>query len=280
MLSSKNEKRVVEMTKSVRGIHPNAAIENWLTSNRSRTKWLLEGRHLDAQLVAIKELLDSHRFAKKRLTKTLKEISDVISADDGSWPEYAEHMIDYGSEMYFGSFFMDAALSMSAVGMLVPFLEWLFHSIFAGIKESVGKDAVDDCPRAKLTEDCYWNPKIFAQNSGYKTDIVKGIVQLAKSIKLHCYLPGEYEKMLLALYCYRNLMFHEGFVWPPKKREKFLKWNNDGRWPEKRFNYATNKNEPRLFCMSEEFINHCVKMIELILDGVEKYLKDHCPRAK
>lgn len=256
-------------------------MDRYLTRNRIRTKKLLEDRHLDAQLTAIKALLDRNRDDERLASEKIKNLDDEINADDGDCPEYTQYMSDHWVDTLFGTFFQDAAHSMSAVGMLAPFLEWLFHSVYEGLGKRLGKYEVDENPRSKLTEDKYWNPKIFARNNGAeKRDLAIGIKQLAESIGLHPYLPEGYQKTLQALFAYRNCMFHGGFEWTPKKRQEFFKWNNDGRWPAKWFKHSKRGEDPWIFYMSDEFVEHCVNMIDLLLDGVERYLKEKHPRIK
>ncbi len=243
-------------------------------SPRDRALVLVDESDLDAQLLAIRGVLRRHRGAESQVAEEIKELDTHIRAYAGDDQEYQMHMEDQWANTLHGTVFQDAAHSMSAVGMLAPFVESLFASIFRGLRERAPGGAAID-PRAKATQAQYWNPQIVFGKDGPRDDIVAGIEQLATSIGLQPYLPDGYRRTLSALFGYRNNMFHNGFEWPLEARQKFANRLEIERWPGAWFSQATRDDKPWVFYMSDEFIAHCLQMIDKVLEGVGRYLEDH-----
>ncbi|MEE4013467.1 hypothetical protein V1T76_15450 [Roseibium sp. FZY0029] len=240
-------------------------------SNRDRALFLIDETDLEAQLIAIKGTLRRNTETEKLVSKEIKALDADVRAYGGNSDQYQQHLEDQWVDAMHGSVFQDAAHSMSAVGMLAPLIESLFVSVFRGLGEQLQEAATDD-PRATATQNQYWNPQIYFGKDGPRDDIVAGIKQLAKSIGLHPFLPDNYQKTFQALFAYRNNMFHNGFEWPTETRQKFAnRIKNDG-WPETWFSCAKSNHEPWVLYMTDEFIAHCLKMIDQVLDGVGEYL--------
>ena len=70
--------------------------------------------------------------------------------------------------------FMDSAHGMSAVGMLAPFIESLFVTIFEGLRKRQGTDAGD--ARRQRANDQFWKP-----------------MSLMKALKIEAVYVAEYE---------------------------------------------------------------------------------------
>ncbi|EFO30176.1 conserved hypothetical protein [Roseibium sp. TrichSKD4] len=240
-------------------------------SNRDRALFLIGEPDLEAQLIAIKGMLRRHAETEQLVSKKIKELDARTRAYAGASDEYQQHLEDQWVDAIHWSVFQDAAHSMSAVGMLAPFVESLFVSVFRGLRRQLHEDTAND-PRTAATQDQYWNPQIVYRKDGQKDDVVAGINQLAISTGLHNYLPGEYQKTLSALFGYRNNMFHNGFEWPPETRQRFAQRIASGEWPRSWFSQATRNDEPWIFYMSDESIAHCLKMIDQVLDGVGEYI--------
>ena len=97
---------------------------------------------------------------------------------------------------------------MSAVGMLAPFVESLFESIFKILRSHQQNSIkVEDCRTIAAQHD-FWNPPFIIRAGGRSTDLVKGIKQLSDSTGLVKFLPDDLETTLSALFAYRNKMFH------------------------------------------------------------------------
>lgn len=107
-----------------------------------------------------------------------------------------------------------------------------------------------------------------------KTNLVKGIEQLAVSCGLQPHLPDGYEKTLSALFAYRNNMIHNGFEWPAETIKKFSSRIASEKWPDSWFTSAKQGKKPWLYYMSPDFCAHCVDLIDGIIDGTGGYLKD------
>lgn len=249
-----------------------AGFERFKISNRDQALFLIGERDLESQLIAIKGVLRQNREAEKQATKTIKALDEHIRslADDDA--EYQMHIEDHWVDTLHGTVFQDAAHSLSAIGMLAPFIESLFVSIYEGLRNRTPKDVGGD-PRTKATQNQYWNPQIVFGKDGPRDDIVAGIEQLAISTGLQPFLPSGYQKTLSALFSYRNNMFHNGFEWPLEARQKFAnRIKNDG-WPSDWFDQAIRDKEPWVFYMSNEFIEYCLQTIDRVLEGVGRYLE-------
>ena len=86
------------------------------------------------------------------------------------------------------------------------------------------------------------------------------------------YLPRDVRQTLEALFEYRNKMFHYGLEWPLSETKKFEKRANS--WPEEWFHVSWRGTQPWIFCMSSEFIDHCLQVIEAIINGLGDFLVD------
>jgi hypothetical protein len=245
--------------------------EGFNLSNRDQALFLIAERDLEAQLIAIKGALKRNSAAEAEATERIKGMAAQIKLLEPRDTRNADHLNDILTDMLHESVYHDAAHSMSAVGMLAPLVESLFVAIFAGLRDRAQADTNAD-PRSKATQDQFWNPQIVFSKDGPKDDIVRGITQLATSTGLQSFLPEGYQKSLSALFAYRNNMFHNGFEWPLETRHKFASRIKNDAWPVVWFSQATRGDDPWVFYMSDEFIAHCLQMIDQVLEGVGRYL--------
>lgn len=230
------------------------------------------GIDLQAHLLAIKNLLHRNR----KIDEELKlEIDSLIKQAEQATNDYdPPHEDDRLVFRLHDEAFQSAAHSMAAVGMLAPFVEMLFVRIFASIRDQKLHD-----PPPKME---FWDP---TRKDEHRGGISKGIKTLAVYSGFADFLPNDYHRTVEALFCYRNAMFHNGFEWPNKKREKFQKaclaWP-DG-WFERasRDGFFTNGVEAdlhpdtRRFDMQAKFIEHCLDTIDKVIDGFIKFVKKH-----
>ena len=244
-------------------------------SNRDQALFLIHECDLEAQLLAIKGALCWNRQADEAVAAKIKEFEEQIHAYAGGDQEYQMHLEDSWIDAMHGSVFQDAAYSMAAVGMLAPFVESLFVSIFSGLREykQSNNGASRDDPRIAASQNEFWDPHFVFDQGGRRRDLVDGIEQLARTTGLLEYLPSGYDRVLLALFAYRNKMFHLGFEWPMEERIKFGDRVRSGEWPAEWFQKSTTGDEPWIFYMSDEFIRHCLTTIDEVLEGVGAYLK-------
>ena len=195
------------------------------------------------QLVAIGSLLNRNEEADKELAEEIKRIDEAARRAQGRANEYAvEHYV----ELVEGSFYQDAAHSMAAVGMLAPFLESIFRSTFVSI----------DAP--------------FSVKGGTVSGIVRGV----KAAGMGEYMPADLEPTLVALFEYRNKMFHGGFEWSPKELGKFQSRLDENVWPSEWFAVARFGDDPWMFYMAPDFIDHCFALAAKVVEGLDQYCWD------
>ena len=227
-------------------------------SNRDRTLFLLRQYDLEAQLLAIKDLVCRNRQSDEALAAQIKALdAEIRKSPDG----HVYHLQDDWIDRLHNAVFQDAAHSMSAVGMLAPFVESLFVAVFNGVRED------PDGPPVSLR-------KLRKGRKGHG-GAVGGIIQHAASIGLEPFLPDAYTKTLSALFAYRNKMFHNGFEWPMEERHEFNEQIQKRGWPREWFKKSTSGEQPWIFYMSAEFIQHCLDTIDQVLEGVGAYLTQH-----
>lgn len=69
-------------------------------------------------------------------------------------------------------------------------------------------------------------------------------------------------------------MFHLGFEWPMSERAAFAKRLAGENWPPEWFSKATQGDEPWIFYMSRQFIDHVVTTLGEVLDGLAAFVRD------
>ena len=232
--------------------------------------YLLREADVQGQLLAIKVVLDrnqQHEEATASKISALEaELRHTPSEDlDLLQFELMEHLRD--------SAFLDAAHSMSAVGMLAPFVESLFMSIFKALRNNQPEQEEAEDPRTVALQNDYWNPHFVFRGGVRSIDLIEGIKQLSASTGLVEYLPDRLGKTLSALFAYRNKMFHYGLEWPMDERQNFGERIRNEGWPSEWFATSSTDDDPWLFYMSHSFIGHCLKTIDEVLDGVGRYPK-------
>ena len=248
---------------------PAEGIRRWVDRlpPSAHTQWLLRHSLPGEQLAANKDLL--HRNQQAAAATQIK--FDELKAEMEANPDN-ERLDDLYDERFWKAVFMDSAHSMSAVGMLAPFIESLFVAIFEGLRKRHGTAAEDT--RHQRADDQFWNPQIVFRGEGPRDDLVAGIDQLAESCGLKPYLPADYRNTLSALFAYRNNMLHNGFEWPSDTIKKFSNRIASEKWPEDWFTSADRDGQPWLCYMSPNFCSHCVELIDAVIDGVGRYLKE------
>lgn len=254
--------------KGSRNLDP-AALKAGLSATltpRDRAMNLLRHTLLDQQLDAIKAVLRNHE-AEREGTGYQFEVLDSDPRWDGEHDGGLEARRDAA---FWRLTFQASAHSMSAVGMLAPFIESLFVAIFDGLKTRA--EIPPDHLRQKLREKDRWNPQVYQGSNGARTDLLKGIAQLSKATGLAPHLPPQTGMTLEALIRYRNNMLHNGFEWPDGKVDGFAA--EVSKWPEGWFEVAESDGKPWLYYMSPGFCTQCVALTDGIIDGVGRYRKE------
>ena len=246
--------------------------ESWEVTNRDRALVLIHEYDLEAQLLAIRGLLRRNRESDKQLEIEIKELDSAIRASRG---EYADYLQQSWIAHLEGSVFQDAAHSMSAVGMLGPFVESMFVALFKKLRDRGGDDETPSDARKSATDDDFWDPHYVFDKRGRRRDIVRGIKQLSDSTGLTPFLPDNLTQILEALFVFRNKMFHNGFEWPPKERSRFEKTLQEKQWPSNWFSKSSSDGKPWIFYLSSDFIEQCLAMIDQVLEGVGAFLSQH-----
>lgn len=218
----------------------------------------------DQQLAAIKELLHKHKRYEQHRNAEIAEI-ELHTLQ-------SEMAIDDRAERMNAAVYQDAAHSMAAVGMLAPLAESIFFQAFLNIGSHYGNTTGDlpDHARWKLAAADQWNCH-FYWDKGLRTEnLVAGIMQLSNAVRLDPYLPQNIRTTLEALFGYRNKMFHLGFEWPVKDRDKFAKTILENGWVDW-FSVAKMGGKPWIFYMTESFIFNCLEKIDSTVKAINKF---------
>jgi len=254
-----------------------------MTENQEELEYLpyivLPNLDYDAQLRFIKELLATH---KQHIEVTEKSIDDITHylknhIKDHS-EEYLEYLNDERGEKIHTSIYQSATHSMSAIGMLAPFIESLFYQVFYGIKTVFYETSQHptDHTRWKSNEieawDCHYTWKNGSRDQN--PNIVEGIMQLSDAVGLKTYLPSDIKLILTVLFSYRNKMFHCGLEWPIEERKNFYKRIKNERWPENWLSFSKSGDEPWIFYLTDEFIKKCVEASENVILGIAQYVQN------
>jgi hypothetical protein len=253
-----------------------AGFERFRISNRDQALFLIGERDLDSQLIAIKGVLRRNREAEKQVAEEIKELDAHIRAYAGDSEEYRQHMEGRWVDTLHGTVFQDAAHSMSAVGMLAPFIESLIVSIFQGLRERLDANEIRvvDTVRGPSSLAKFWDPRWVREDGTWRNaGLIRGTRQISDAIGLSPFLPEAFAAMHAALTAYRNSMFHNGFEWPLDERKRFGELIISEGWPDNWFNRSTSGGDPWIFYMSDEFIEHCLQTIDQVLEGIGGYLE-------
>lgn len=209
-----------------------------------------------------------------------QEIQTVGGAADKAESSYiGDALASHHTDLLYASAYNDAAQSMAAVGMLAPFVESLLCRYFLTLATMPLADQIipPTHPRRRLKKEVQWDCHYTGDNPKRK-NLVAGIVELSTLTGLIEYLPGDFRVTLTALYGYRNQMFHHGLEWPRADREKFAR-KTAGVTPEGWFRASTIDNHAWMFCMSDEFVDACLRLAESVLVAMNKHLAAKCSGA-
>ena len=244
-------------------------------TDRDYAHYLLgEDIDLDAQLLAIRDLMRRHSVASAELSREIDELADAARSAKGP---YAEHLVDLSVDRMHNSVYQDAAHSMAAAGMLAPLMESVLVRLFDGIGhrpwpliDSDRKNLADASEKPKAM----WNAQIyFSSRRGPVSDVVKGVIQLARTSGLDGYLTEDFAKAFEALVTYRNKMFHNGFEWPVAMRDNSQTLIEQKHW-EDWFSRASTNDKPWVFYMSAPFIERLMALIDEVLKAAGRLVRD------
>lgn len=226
----------------------------------------------EAQLVAIRHILRRHREADEQLAGEIRELEAFAERTSGMRNQRA---VEEWTERMHTAVYQDAAHSMAALGMLAPLVESMFYQAFQGIKREFYPRATVPMSHKRWQQpsEDQWDCHFVWSKGRRSTNLTDGIMQLAESVGLTPHMPSTLEKTLQALFGYRNKMFHFGFEWPVVERCRFKKRIAD--WPTDWFVQAQSGGEPWVFYLSEVFIEHCLRLVDEVIDGIGAYCDEH-----
>jgi len=226
----------------------------------------------ESQLFAIRGVFKRHKEDEADLQVELDRLKNVADRTTGLRNVYAVGDWDWQAQQ---SVYEDAARSMSALGMLAPMIESVFHQAFFGVRDiciEQDKSLKDNSrPDDLKNPDYSWDCHYIWSKGKYRKGVTKGILQLAEAIDLTPHLPSDIESTLESLFGYRNKMFHNGFEWPIKERENFLNRITDCKWNQNWFNQASSGGKPWIIYMTDEYIQHCSETVEIIIEAFGSY---------
>jgi hypothetical protein len=240
-------------------------------TDRDWAHYYFDDYDLDAQMIAIPAFLASSRESAAGQEAEIKALAEraKLAASD--------HLVGMWTDAIHASVYHDAARSAAAVGMLAPFVENLFTGIFRGIGkigvDTLGPDA--DAARSVRAKELFWDPHYHFGRGELRSDLTRGIVQLAESTGLRPHLPHDLEPVLQALLSYRNHILHSGLEWPLGRRAKF--GLQVARWPEGWFQKAKSGGKPWVWYMSDAFIRRVLDFIDEVLDAAGRHIREHLP---
>jgi hypothetical protein len=248
-------------------------------SNRDYGLMLLDHIDLDAQLLAIRSLLQQNRRGDEALTEEIMALGARIERARGN---HAMQLVDDWVNELHCSTYRDAANSMAAVGMLAPLAESLLTVLFRniGARHAIDLAGALYKQRTPTSDAAYWDPHIEFTPNNKRRDLVAGTLQLSAACGLQPYLPTNFGALFKALFTYRNNMFHNGFEWPAGKRSGFDRLIRTEGWPADWFDCARIGGEPWIYYMSDTLIESCLELIGQVIEGAGAFVCDLKARRK
>ena len=235
---------------------------------------LLPDLDYTAQLIAIRHLLHRNRSVDRALQEKIEQLKHEAHRTAGYLSQQTTYeYIDHTDT----SVYQSAAHSTAAVGMLAPFIESIFYRGFEGmgLKFTAAKVWPSKHLRWAAQSEKQWDCHFICRNGKYSKDVVKGIIQLTEATELISNFSSDLNQTIEALFEYRNAMFHNGFEWPRKERDDFEKLISEAGWPSDWFSRSLVDNCPKIFYMTDIFIQHCLRVIDSIINGMGAY---YCER--
>jgi len=235
-------------------------------SNSQLAVVLLPSLDYQSQLLAITEQLERYAREEEKISRRIEKIERETQHCESE--ERAYLISCERDELCHRSVFQSAAHSTAAVGMLAPFIESLFHQTFLNFHIFYGSSSLPSPhhPRWEMPVAIQWDCH-YVSGSGKKKDLARGIAELCTVVGLSPFLSLECQKVLQALFAYRNKVLHCGLEWPEHERKKFAHLIQENGWNDW-FALATSSGKPWVFCLTEQFIRVCLNEIEGILSGI------------
>jgi len=226
---------------------------------------------MDSQLKAIREQLYVNYQASKNSDKRIQDTVQHAEEASGIMNEY--YCNRYLEAIHHSSY-QSAAHSMTAVGMLAPFIETVYFQIYKSIGEKICLKERSH-PRVLIRKSFKkWDVHYkYTGKKKFKNNLVQGILQITQMLGVDRSMPKEFSATLEALFEYRNKMFHCGFEWPLDERKKFEK--RILSWPKGWFESFRIDNRPWIFCMTDTFIKKVFDVFDASLIVLGKFVNEH-----
>ncbi|ESY22448.1 hypothetical protein [Mesorhizobium sp. C395A] len=227
----------------------------------------------DAQLEAIRAVLREHRRSADHVSTNIKELEEEARTYQGP---YHDHVVDEHVDAIWRSTYSDAAISLSAVGMIVPTLETIFAQAFRALGDKyVAKGiAPPDHKRWRRAKDNpeRWNVQWYFGKSDAGVDIVSGLPQLCDATGVSAHLRPDDLDWIVALLSYRNRMFHGGFEWSIPQRQTFVALIAERGW-DQYFVWSTTDHEPWICFLRDQVIDALPDRVFAILGSLGRFTK-------
>lgn len=214
------------------------------------------------QLNEIKGLLAELRTWSEKLNKKIEAVRK-----EGGDPNCLHNQQVY----------REAAISMAAVGAIAPFIEGLLVHGFENLR------AADPAVVGGRTHHRWqagsrntWNPDYWfcPETNKPEKGIARGTIQLMEALEIRDRFPEGLNRILDALFKYRNTMFHNGTEWPVSKRGKFRKTVKDKEWKSWFYFQEYGMDTPWLCYMTQEAIEKCLETAEALLEQFLRILDE------
>lgn len=221
----------------------------------------------EAQLRAIRVFLQREFNANSQLSDEINAADFFARSTTGS---ANRHATDIWIDLLENSVYEDATRSMAAVGMFAPFIESMFFQLFKeiGNRQGMTSELVSHNSRFREASDDAWDCHFVWEKGRRKKDVAIGIRELAIAVRIDELLPADIWSLLAALFSYRNKMFHHGLEWPTKERRSFARTIQSNEWPTDWFNKSTTAGEPRIFYLTEAYIEKFVVTLDQSFDAI------------
>lgn len=227
----------------------------------------------DAQLDAVGAVLRQHRLSSESVSARIRALEDEASTHKGP---YQHRIVDEQVDEMWRSSYGEAAISLSAIGMIVPMIETIFAQMFEALGEKYATRgmAPPDHKRWRLAGEHpdRWNVQCHFGAKKVRTDVTSGLKQLCDAAGVLPFLGPNDPDWMVALFHYRNQMFHGGFEWSIPQRQAFSKLIVVRKW-DRYFTWSKSRDEPWICYLRDEVIDELPQRVFSILGSLGRFTK-------
>lgn len=245
-----------------------------LLDDRDYLSRLLDSIDWDPQLVAIRSVLERNRSAAERVSANIAELGERAATYSGP---HHDHLVDEHVDAMWRSSYSEAAVSLSAIGMIVPMAESVFSQTFQSLGSMYVAKRMEPPDHRRWQRAGQhaerWNCQWYFGRDEARNDIISGLPQLSEASGLSPYLEPDTMDWIAAILSYRNRMFHGGFEWSLAQRDQFERLIAARSW-DKYFQSARTNDNPWIFYLRDEVIDDMPRRMESLLDSFGRFAKD------